>query len=91
MTERNAALDFEVKFTNCLLKSEGIDPTQQFQDCLLNLDPGFANTDFSAGPYDFHLREGSPAIDKGIQTTILTDLDNRSRSLPDLGCYEYLP
>jgi hypothetical protein len=40
--------------------------------------------------YDFHLKAGSPLIDKGLGTAVSLDLDGNSRpvGLPDLGCYE---
>jgi len=91
ITERKGSADFSVAIINCLLQSDGTDQNQHLQDCLLYSDPLFANIDPSVGPLDFHLTEGSPAINTGIETDVLTDLDNRSRTLPDLGCFEFVP
>jgi hypothetical protein len=55
----------------------------------LNLwqDPGFV--DPSNG--DYHLAEGSSAIDKGVEAGVANDLDGHPRPIgpPDLGAYEW--
>lgn len=40
--------------------------------------------------YDFRLQTGSPAINKGVNAAVATDLDGKPRpvGLPDLGCFE---
>ena len=43
---------------------------------------------------DYHLAAGSPAIDKGLSTGVMTDFDNQPRpipntGIPDLGANEY--
>jgi hypothetical protein len=50
-------------------------------------DPKFANL----GAYDFHLQEGSPAIDKGVYIAGYEyDADgNPVTGVPDIGAYEY--
>jgi len=53
-------------------------------------DPRFVNP---AGPYDFHLQSGSPAIDSGM-TVSFTNIDHDDVSRPfnniyDRGAYEY--
>jgi hypothetical protein len=51
-------------------------------------DPAFVN----AAARDYHLSETSAAIDKGVTTTILTDIDGDVRpqgAAPDLGADEY--
>jgi len=88
---RNGSFDFQVKFEQSIIRTDGLDPLLEFQNCFLNMDPFFLNTDGSTGEFNFHLTEQSPAINNGIQTAVLTDLDNRQRSVPDLGSYEFAP
>ncbi|MEO9531225.1 MAG: right-handed parallel beta-helix repeat-containing protein [Crocinitomicaceae bacterium] len=38
---------------------------------------------------DFHLLQGSPLIDAGVSTFVLSDIEGNARTLPDLGCYEF--
>lgn len=54
-----------------------------------NMDPLFDSIDVSHQYYNFHLQAGSPAVNTGIATPFLVDLDDKSRdAAPDLGCYE---
>lgn len=50
----------------------------------------FDSTDGSKNYYSFRLKAGSPAINKGTNAGVLTDLDGKPRpvGLPDLGCFE---
>ena len=55
-------------------------------------DPKFVNPSLDPATADFHLRVGSPAIDKGINLGYTTDYDRRPVPVgpaPDLGAYEY--
>jgi hypothetical protein len=53
-------------------------------------DPEFDSIDAENGFYDFHLKETSPARNRGVASNVSLDLDGRSRpvSAPDLGAYE---
>ena len=55
-----------------------------------NQDPMFNAVDGERNFYDFHIKESSPAINKGVNTSITLDLDGNSRpiGLPDIGSYE---
>jgi hypothetical protein len=55
-----------------------------------NLPPQFDSINTSRHYYDFHLRAGSPAENKGTGAGVLIDLDGKTRSatIPELGCYE---
>jgi hypothetical protein len=55
-----------------------------------NTDPQFDSIDVQRNFYDFRLKPGSPAINKGLATTLIFDLDGKPRSvgLPDMGSYE---
>ena len=48
-------------------------------------DPDFADKT----KRDFHLESGSPCIDVGAGTSILTDIEGNIRNNPDLGAFEY--
>jgi hypothetical protein len=49
----------------------------------------FDSVDIQNKVFKFSLKTGSPAIDKGINTPVTTDLEGRPRSgIPDLGSYE---
>jgi hypothetical protein len=55
---------------------------------LINQDPLFINPDGN----DYTLDSLSPAIDEGLNTGILFDLDGILRdSLPDIGAFEWIP
>ena len=55
-----------------------------------NQDPMFNAVDGERNLYDFHIKESSPAINKGVNTSITLDLDGNPRpiGLPDIGSYE---
>lgn len=56
----------------------------------LNADPLFESTTGAVTSYNFRLKSGSPAIDKGQPVSLTTDLDGRARNngLPDIGAFE---
>ena len=55
-----------------------------------NQDPDFEFINTADRIYNFRLKGNSPALEKGVNTGILTDLDGNPRAvgLPDLGAYE---
>ena len=81
---------FNVSFTNCLWKVKNAPSNVVTAGMITNMDPLFDSVNNSRGFYDFHLKVGSPAIDKGVVTSLLVDLDGNPRAvgLPDLGAYE---
>lgn len=80
---------FAVNFTSCLWKvtttPENVTATNVF-----NEPPAFDSIDASKHFYNFRLKDISPAINKGVPTTLAYDLDGNPRSVnaPDLGAYE---
>ncbi len=56
-----------------------------------NQDPLFDSINTSQNFYNFRLKDGSPAIDKGTNAGITNDLDGKLRpvGLPDLGAFEH--
>jgi len=80
---------FEIDFKNCLWKIETQPPGVTASDMIENQDPVFETVDTGNNIYDFRLKEGSPAINTGLNTAILTDLDGNNRvNIPDIGAYE---
>ncbi len=81
---------FSVNFSNCLWKVQTPLTGITSSNIIANNDPLFDSINVSRNYYDFHLKAGSPAINKGISTSLTQDLDGNPRpsGLPDLGCYE---
>ncbi|HUR12515.1 MAG TPA: choice-of-anchor Q domain-containing protein [Flavitalea sp.] len=81
---------FSITFVNSLWKAKDDISNSTKVNCLVNQDPLFDTIDIQKRIFDFHLKSGSPAINKGVVTVLATDLDGKNRSigLPDLGCYE---
>lgn len=81
---------FSVNFTNCLWKVKAAPSNVTVTGMVVNQDPAFDSVNNSQHFYNFHLKAGSPALDKGVPTGLAVDLDGRLRAagLPDLGCYE---
>lgn len=91
---KSGSMAFNVSFDHDLWKIQKTDPSSvagvSSTQIINNLDPLFDSLNASKNFYDFHLQASSPAIDKGINTSISIDLDGNPRpiGLPDLGCYE---
>ena len=93
---KNNAAAFSARFDQVLWKvpSTPADVTIILPAPINNQSPMFDSINVSKNYYDFHLKAGpppSPAINKGVNTGILFDLDGKPRLLgtqPDLGCFE---
>ncbi|MCW3116419.1 MAG: hypothetical protein JWM28_501 [Chitinophagaceae bacterium] len=93
VTGKNDGAQFNVSFDSNLWKVKteppGINP---LVNVINNQAPEFDSIDVNKGYYDFHLKTDplSPAIDNGINTITILDLDGNPRPVgkPDLGCYE---
>jgi hypothetical protein len=81
---------FSVNFSNCLWKVKTSPSGVVSSNIIANTDPLFDSVNNFRPYYDFHLKPGSPALDKGIASAVLIDRDGNPRpvGLPDLGCYE---
>lgn len=76
---------WDVQYQNCLLKTEM--SGTEFVSCIINENPNFINT---TDTFNFRLQSISSAINTGINTGVLDDLDAYTRDvLPDIGCYEF--
>jgi len=82
---------FSVGFTNCLWKVKTAPTGVTVTGMIAGADPMFDSVNVSRNFYDFHLKAGSPAVDKGAPTGLTVDLDGNPRvagAAPDLGSYE---
>lgn len=77
-----------VTFDNVIYKVK-TDPSATFRNAIKNQPPLFDSIDVGRRYFDFRLKDGSPAVNKGINAGVPTDLDGRTRTgTPDIGCYE---
>ncbi len=79
---------FNYIFNHCMLK---IDPTintnnNNYQNSIINKTVNFEDSYAS----DFYLQINSPAIDAGVNTIYLTDINGNIRTNPDIGAYEFI-
>ena len=90
VVEKNGNTGFNVQFDRGLWKVQADPGNSTINQVINNQAPLFDSINTSRHYYDFRLQAGSPAINKGVATGILTDLDGRPRALglPDLGCFE---
>ncbi|MEO8859839.1 MAG: hypothetical protein ABI358_00320 [Ginsengibacter sp.] len=81
---------FPVNFDHVLYKSQNDVANAVFDaNSIKNIDPAFDSIDVSHSYYNFHLKNNSPAINKGVITAFPLDLDDKPRDAnPDIGCYE---
>ena len=81
---------FKVLFDHAILKQQNYPANTDSISLFLNTDPMFLATGQSGNQFDFHVKANSPAVDKGLDLGIFTDLDGYLRPVnqPDFGCYE---
>ena len=85
--EGNAAVN--VTLNNVLFRAKADPSNTSFNNVLRNMNPQFDSVDVVRRIYDFRLKDGSPAINKGVITPLTSDFNGLARvGLPDLGCYE---
>jgi len=89
LIDKKGRTAFSVTFDNVLYKVK-TDPTNAtFNNSLKNQVPQFDSIDIGRRYFNFRLKSSSPAINKGIATGVLFDLDRNPRiGLPDIGCFE---
>lgn len=90
VVEKTGATLFAVNFDYNLWKVAGTPANVTINQVINNQEPLFDSINAGSHYFNFRLKEGSPAIDKGVASPVVTDLDGRSRpvNLPDLGCFE---
>jgi hypothetical protein len=90
VVSKQGATTFNVTFNNCLWKAKNNPSNVTANNIVSNQDPLFDTLDVQKRMFNFRLKDGSPALDKGITAGVLLDLDGKPRPaiLPDMGCYE---
>lgn len=90
ITSKQGNNSFTVNFQNCLWKVKNNPANSTTSNIIVNQNPLFDSVNTQRRIFDFRLKDESPAKNKGIVTSITTDLDGKPRSvgLPDLGCFE---
>lgn len=90
VVEKTGNTVFNVNFDHNLWKVQATPANITSNQIINNQTPLFDSINTFRHYYDFRLKSGSPAINKGLNTGILLDLDGHPRSvgIPDLGCFE---
>lgn len=88
--QKQGSNSFSVLFDHTILKQQNYPANIDSSSLWLNTDPLFIATGTTDNGFNFQLQSGSPAIDKGINTGVIIDLngDPRPVNLSDIGCYE---
>lgn len=81
---------FNVNFDYNLWKVQTPPANSTITQAINGQTPQFDSVNTADNYYDFRLKAGSPAQNKGVNAGIITDLDGKPRpvGLPDLGCFE---
>lgn len=91
VTDKQGTDALNLALNNVLYRAKTDPANTTLSNSIKNQQPQFDSIDVSRRFYNFQLKAGSPAINKGIVTPLVTDINGRSRiGLPDLGCYERL-
>jgi hypothetical protein len=83
-----------INFDDNLWKIQKNDPSSipgvNVSQIINNQAPLFDSVSAEKNYYNFRLQTGSPALNKGVNTSVNVDLDGNPRPVdqPDLGCYE---
>ncbi len=88
--EKSGTGTFNVNFDYTLWKVQAPPANSTITQAINNQTPLFDSINTSDNYYDFRLKTGSPALNKGVNAGILTDLDGKPRpvGMPDLGSFE---
>jgi hypothetical protein len=87
--DREGANNFDVDFTNCIWKVKTAPAGVTASGVISSDDPLFIKIESAKNEYDFHLNEGSPAVNAGVNAGVATDMEgNQRQNIPDIGAYE---
>jgi hypothetical protein len=88
---KQGATAFNVSFDQVLWRVQTAPANSTISGAINNQNPMFDSVNTSQKIYSFRLKQGSPAIDKGANAGVSSDLDGKPRPVgtkPDLGAYE---
>jgi hypothetical protein len=90
VTSRQGNSAYSVKFENCLWKIKATPLNIDTSGMLVNKNPAFDSINIEKRIFNLRLKQNSIAINKGLNTGLVFDLDGKPRSVivPDLGSYE---
>ena len=90
LLRKRGSLSYQVVFDHVLWSLKAAPPLATLTVPAVQTDPGFLTVDPFKRIYDFHLKESSAALNKGVVSGVPLDLDGNPRPLgsPDLGAYE---
>lgn len=87
---KNGATGFNVVFDHVLWRVQSSPANSTITAAINNQNPVFDSLNAAQNYFSFRLKDGSPAINKGVDAGVTIDLDGNPRpvGLPDLGAYE---
>ena len=91
MVLKQGSTTFNVTFDQVLWRTQTNPANTTIVGAINNQNPIFDTINTSQKIYSFRLKDGSPAIDKGVNAGVNIDLDGKTRPVgtkPDLGAYE---
>ena len=90
VADKQGSTTFNLSFDNCLWKVKNTPANATINNSIANQDPLFDSINVQKRIFSYRLKDGSPAINKGINAGVTLDLDGNPRpvGLPDMGCYE---
>ncbi len=91
IVKKNLGAAFSARFDHVLWKMTSPPPDATVFPPIVTQPPDFDSIDVGTRHYNFRLRPGSPAIDRGVNAFVTIDLDGKPRPVgtqPDLGCFE---
>jgi hypothetical protein len=92
LVNKQGSNSFNVTLSHCLYRAINDPSNTTLTAVIKNQDPLFDSINVIKKYFDFRQKNNplAPAINKGIASAFLYDLDNNNRAvgLPDMGCYE---